>query len=190
MQHFKSDLGKLHQLRYLCATRQLPRLAMSWTDIACSAGQGGLSMSYHPRILRRKRPPRRGILAVELLLFLPILLILVLAMVQFSMTLHARQQLVAASREGCRIAALGGSLSEVEQTVRRTLGNGKLADADIELTDEKGTPILAGTPVFTGDSVSVWLRLPTHHVVPDLLRFMGYSIKNDELVARTVMRRE
>ena len=147
-------------------------------------------MSCRPRSRKLKRPARRGILAFELLLFLPILLLLVLAMVQFSMTLHARQQLVAASREGCRIAALGGTLSEVEQTVRRTLGTGKLADADIELTDEKGTPILAGTPVFSGDSVAVWLRLPTIHVVPDLLRFMGYSIKNDELVARTLMRRE
>lgn len=164
--------------------------AMSWIDVAGLAGQGGLSMSLRPPSTKRSRRSRRGILAFELLLFLPILLLLVLAMVQFSLTLHARQQLVAASREGCRIAALGGDVGEVERMVRRTLGSGKLADADVELTDETGAAIPAGMSVPSGDSVSVWLRLPTAHVVPDLLRFMGYSIKNDELVARTVMRRE
>lgn len=139
--------------------------------------------SYH-------RQRRRGILALELLLILPILLLLVLAMVQFSMTLQARQQLVAASREGCRVAAIGGDLGEVERTIRRTLGQGRLLDADIELTDEAGKAIEAGQAVPSGESVAVWLRIPTVAVVPDLLRFMGYSIKDDELVARTLMRRE
>ncbi len=41
---------------------------------------------------------RRGILAFELLLILPIILLLILAMVQFSLTLHARQQLVAVGK--------------------------------------------------------------------------------------------
>lgn len=141
------------------------------------------SISHH-------RQRRRGILTFELLLILPILLLLVLAMVQFSLTLHARQQLVAASREGCRIAAIGGDLGEVERTIRRTLGNGRLAEADIELTDEAGSPIVAGQAVPSGDAVAVWLRIPTTAVVPDLLRFMGYSIKGEELVARTLMRRE
>lgn len=154
-----------------------------------SAGQGGLSELANP-LLKRGRRRRRGILALELLFILPILMLLMLAMVQFSLTLHARQQLVAASREACRVAALGGDLGEVERTVRRTLGSGRLSDADVELTDETGTPIPAGMTVPSGEMVSVWLRLPTIHVVPDLLRFMGYSIKNDELVARTVMRRE
>ena len=45
-------------------------------------------------------------------------------------------------------------------------------------------------PVFSGDAVAVWVRLPTVHAVPDLLRCIGYSIKDDELIARTLMRRE
>lgn len=147
-------------------------------------------MTLRRKSSNMKRQPRRGILTFELLLILPILLIVLLAAVQFSLTLHARQQLVAASREGCRVAALGGSLDEVERTVRRTLGTGRLADAEIDLTDESGKTLHPGTPVFSGEPVAVWLKLPTVHVVPDLLRFMGYSIKNDELVARTVMRRE
>jgi Flp pilus assembly protein TadG len=138
----------------------------------------------------QRKARRRGILALELLLFLPILLLLILAMVQFSLTLHARQQLVAASREGCRVAALGGDLTEVEKTIKRTLGNGRLAEADIDVTDEAGNTLTAGQTIPSGESIAVWLRLPTAHVVPDLLRFMGYTIKNDELVARTLMRRE
>ncbi|HMO36296.1 MAG TPA: TadE/TadG family type IV pilus assembly protein [Gemmatales bacterium] len=140
------------------------------------------------RVLFKKL--RRGILVLELLFILPILLLLTLAMVQFSLTLHARQQLVAASREGCRVAALGGDLGEVERTVKRTLGQGRLAEADIEITDEQGSTIPSGQAVPSGEAVAVWLRLPTAHAVPDLLRFMGYSIRDDELVARTLMRRE
>jgi hypothetical protein len=139
---------------------------------------------------RLVRKSRRGVLALELLLILPLLLVVVLAMVQFSLTLHARQQLVAASREACRVAALGGDRGEVEQMAHRVLGTGRLAEAEIELTDEAGTPVPSGQAVPSGEAISVWLRIPTACVVPNLLRFVGYSNRNDELVARTVMRRE
>jgi hypothetical protein len=36
----------------------------------------------------------------------------------------------------------------------------------------------------------VWVRLPARHAVPDLLRFIGYSLRDDQIVGRTVMRRE
>jgi hypothetical protein len=139
------------------------------------------------RIISRDR---RGALVIELLFVLPVLLLLILAMVQFSLTLFARQQLVAASREGCRVAALGGDLGEVERSVHRVLGTGRLGDAEIEVTDESGTRIPSGQAIPSGEPVAVWLRLPTVHAVPDLLRFVGYSNRDDELIARTVMRRE
>jgi hypothetical protein len=133
---------------------------------------------------------RRGVLTMELLLVFPILFALLLAMVQFSLTLHARQQLVAASREGARVAALGGDLDEVRAAVQRTLGRGRLADAAVHLTDGRGEEIAGGQAVPSGTAVAVWVRLPARHVVPDLLRFVGYSIKKDVLLARTAMRRE
>jgi len=139
---------------------------------------------------RTLRTRRRGVLALELLLILPILLLLVLAMVQFSLTLYARQQLVAASREACRVAALGGNLGDVEQMVHKVLGGGRIADAEIEMTDETGATVPSGRAVPSGEAIAVWLRLPTAYAVPDLLRFVGYSIRGDELVARTMMRRE
>lgn len=133
---------------------------------------------------------RVGALVIELLFILPVLFLLILAMVQFSLTLFARQQLVAASREGCRVAALGGDLGEVERSVHRVLGTGRLGDAEIEVTDESGTRIPTGQVIPSGEPVAVWLRLPTVHAIPDLLRFIGYSNRDDELIARTVMRRE
>jgi hypothetical protein len=141
-------------------------------------------------VLRRHSHRRRGALVLQLLLILPLLLLLVLAMVQFSLTLFARQQLVAASREGCRVAALGGNLGEIERSVHRVLGAGRLGDAVIEVTDEAGTPVPSGLAVPSGDAVAVWLRVPTAYAVPDLLRFIGYSHRDEELIARTVMRRE
>jgi hypothetical protein len=127
---------------------------------------------------------------VELLFVFPILLGLLLAMIEFSMLLFSRQQLVAASREGARTAALGGDLVDVRDTVRRCLGEGRLGDADVSMTDVAGQPLSMAQAVPSGEPVEVWVRLPANHAVPDLLRIVGFSIRDEEIVARTVMRRE
>jgi hypothetical protein len=133
---------------------------------------------------------RRGSLTVELIIAFPILFGLLLAMVEFSMLLFSRQQLTAASREGARVAAIGGEIQDVERTVVRYLGEGRLGDAEVSMTDSTGNLISTSDAVPSGESVEVWVRLPANHAVPDLLRFIGYSIRDDEIVARTVMRKE
>jgi Flp pilus assembly protein TadG len=127
---------------------------------------------------------------MELLLVFPILMMLLAGMIQFSMMLHARQQLVAASREGARVAALGGDATEVERAVKRSLGNGRLGEAVVTMTTDEDQPVASALQVPQGEAVAVWVRLPTTRAVPDLLRFIGYSIRDDEIVARTIMRRE
>jgi Flp pilus assembly protein TadG len=129
---------------------------------------------------------RRGRFALELLLVLPILLALVAGMVEFSLLLGARQQLVAASREGARVAAQGGDPMEVDRAVRTFLGQGSLQAAQVQsvLTDA------AGNPLSTGDSVQVVVQLPATQAAPDLLAFVGVSLHDQVLVARTVMRKE
>src|SRR5438128_1366086 len=122
--------------------------------------------------MRRRR--RRGSLTLELLFVFPILFVLLLALIQFSMTLHARQQLLAASREACRVAALGGDQCEVEAMAKRCLGEGRLADAEVMLTNEAGEPLPSGAALPSGELTLVWVKLPTGHAVPDLLRFIGY----------------
>lgn len=141
-------------------------------------------------MIARDHTSRRGSLTMELLLVFPIVVALLLGMVEFSMILLSRQQLLAASREGARVAALGGDRQEVRNAVRRYLGTGRLAATEVKLTNAAGEPIASGQAVPTGEAVEVWLKLPTNHAVPDLLKFVGFSIKKDELVARTVMRRE
>lgn len=137
-----------------------------------------------------RRSSRRGSLSLELLVVFPILFVLLLALIQFSLTLHARQQLLAASREGCRVAALGGDQLEVERIVKRCLGEGRLSDAEVVLADEAGQAVPSGAALPSGELVFVWVKLPTGYAVPDLLRFIGYSHKDDDLIGRTAMRRE
>ncbi len=135
-----------------------------------------------------KRSPGRkgGILALELLFALPVVLALLLAMIEFSTLLVARQQLLAASREGARVAAQGGTADDVAAAVRLFLGAGPLGNATVDA-------VLAGAdgqPVPSGGAVAVTVRLPTAQAVPDLLAFIGFSIQNETLVTQTVMRKE
>jgi Flp pilus assembly protein TadG len=123
---------------------------------------------------------------VELLIVLPILLSLLLGMVEFSMFLAARQQVTTASREGARVAALGGSAQEVQQAVLLFLGRGNLGTANVQVTLSFST----GLPGVNGQAAQVTVSLPANQVVPDLLRFIGVSIQNQTIVASTVMRLE
>ena len=95
-----------------------------------------------------KRTRRSGSVAVELLLLSPIVIGLILAVIEISMMTAANEHLAAASREGCRVAALGGNVNEVQRAVYNHLGYGSLAQAQITiifLQDGQGNPL----PVVT-----------------------------------------
>jgi hypothetical protein len=140
--------------------------------------------------VRRRGDRRRGSLTMEMTLLFPVAMLFFLGMIEFSLLLHARQQLLAASREGARVAALGGSIEEIRSSVRGYLGSGRLGDADIQVTTMLGDPVQDTREIGSGEPVQVWVSIPAGYVVPDLLRFVGYSIRNEELIARTVMRKE
>lgn len=155
------------------------------------SGRAGSAPAGRSSIARVGRGLRRGgHLTLELLFVFPILFVLLLAMVQFSLTLHARQQLLAASREGARVAAVGGDLPAVRERVKQCLGTGRLAEAEVAATNERGEPLPENLPLPSGELVLVWVKVPTGYVVPDLLRFIGYSHRDEELVGRTAMRKE
>lgn len=126
---------------------------------------------------------RRAALAVELLLALPVLLAVLLATVEFSVFLSARQQVTSAAREAARVAALGGSADDVQTSVARFLGP-NVANIQSMLTDGNGDPL----PV--GDPVTVVVTVPTFKMVPELLGFIGFSLRGTEISARAVMRKE
>jgi Flp pilus assembly protein TadG len=123
---------------------------------------------------------------MELLFVLPVLLVLLLAMIQLSLLLVTEQQLQTASREGARVAAVGGDQSAVEMVVRRTLGSGRLQAAQVQafLTDDTGQPLAAGDPVV------VVVALRAGAAVPDLMPFLGLSTGQQLLVGRTVLSKE
>ena len=130
-----------------------------------------------------KSARRPGILALELLLVLPILLGILLAMIEFSMILSARQQVTIAAREGVRVAALGGSENDVKNVLSRVLGS-RNWQFRVTMTDEGGNPLLPGEPM------ELVISVPTGDVVPDLLKFIGFSVKDTRLGARAVMLKE
>ena len=160
----------------------------------------------------------RGSIAVELLLLSPIVLGLILAVIEISMMTAANEQLAAASREGCRVAALGGDVNEIERAVYNHLGYGSLSSAQITmiiLQDGQGNPLPVvatldanGNPTVSvqgnnssqgndsrypiphGEPVMVRLDIPANAAVPDLLAFIGFSLQNQTLVGQTIMRKE
>lgn len=129
---------------------------------------------------------RRGHVAIELLVVLPILLTVLLGTVEFSLLLTVQQQVSLASREATRVAATGGSVAEIEQAVRQTLGESRFAQATVRamLTDSNGEPLASGEPI------AVQVQLPATAAVPDLLVFAGISIRNQVVMGQTVMRKE
>ena len=131
----------------------------------------------------RQKASRKGALAIELLFSLPILLAILLATVEFSILLTARQQVTCAAREGARVAALGGSASDIRTNVDRFLGP-QVARIEATLTDVNGDPLPSGEPI------QVVVSVPMGRMVPELLGFIGFSLRGQELTARSVMRKE
>jgi Flp pilus assembly protein TadG len=129
---------------------------------------------------------RRGSLTVELLLLVPLLLIVLLGTVEFSLWLSAQQKVALASREGARTAARGGSVADVQQAVHLVLGDAVYQQTQVQatLTDGNGNPQPPGGPV------AVVVALPVGVLVPDLLAFTGVSFGGKLLVAQTVMLKE
>jgi hypothetical protein len=138
-------------------------------------------MGYH-----YSRDARRGSAAVELLFVFPVVLALLLGTVEFSLWLAAQQQVTLAAREGARVAATGGSSDDVNSAVALVLGSTRASQAQVVsvLTASDGTSLVPGDPVL------VQVQLPASAVVPDLLIFLGLSIKNQAILSQTVMRKE
>src|SRR5262245_4353136 len=128
-------------------------------------------------VRRNSGTRRRGLLAIEMLIALPIVLSLLLAMVQFSLLMSARQQVTNAAREGARVLALGGGGDEVRTTVDRYLGE-NVAQINATLSDVNGEPIASGQPV------EVTVTIPTRSLVPEMLGIIGFGLGDSKLVSK------
>src|SRR4051812_7049371 len=110
---------------------------------------------------KSKRGQRRGSIVVELVLVMPVLVTALLGTIEFSMLLTARQQLLAAAREGARVGSHGGANAEIQNTIRVIL--------DPQFTPAPGPPPPAYTVVInnfsavppnTRDGVEVLVSVP------------------------------
>ncbi len=130
---------------------------------------------------RRSQSKHSGMLSLELVLVLPLIALVLFAVCEFGLLFSGRQSLVAASRAGARIASLAGATEEdvnraVEEHVDPVLWQ------DLNIDSQVGRN--------SGDLVVVTLRLPMTSVSPDLLKFVGLSLRDQDLVAETVMCKE
>ncbi len=128
-----------------------------------------------------KKKKRRGFLTMELVVVLPILMTVLFALFEFSMLFYARGNVTEASRAGARTASLPGvDQTEIEKDVLRILKPQMRSLANIEIKQGE----------YSGDPVSVTVRVPMKLVSPDLLWPIGYSLKNRNFVAETRMLKE
>ena len=124
---------------------------------------------------------RAAFMSLELALTLPVLMIVLLAMFEFSMLFFARGEVVEASRIGARTASLPGSTwDDVENAVYSVLGPRlrQRVSINAELGDR------------TGDLVNVAVIVPMQDASPDLLWPIGYGLGGRNLVSETRMVRE
>ena len=125
--------------------------------------------------------PRVGFLSMELVFTLPILMVVLLGLFEFSMLFFARGMVVEAARVGARKASLAGVTREdVEDEIRRVL--------DPRL--QHGMQIKVRMAKKSGDVVGVKIWVPMVQASPDLLWVIGYSIKDEQLFHETRMIRE
>ncbi|MBB02750.1 pilus assembly protein [bacterium] len=133
------------------------------------------------RVTQKQSRRRSGFLSMELAMTLPILMLLLLGVFEFSMLFYARGSVVEASRNGARAATHpGANMDYVEQTVRQSLGP--------VLAQRVGIEAVIGP--FSGDPVAVVVRVPMQDAAPDLLWPIGFGLRDRFLVAETVMQRE
>ncbi len=124
---------------------------------------------------------RRGVLSMELVLTLPILLVLLLGLFEFTMLFYSRSLVVEASRAAARKASLPGATDEaIEAEVRRVLSPSLQAGVQIgvDLGDR------------SGDLVAVSIEVPMSSASPDLLWPIGVGLNGRNLYSETRMIRE
>jgi Flp pilus assembly protein TadG len=129
---------------------------------------------------------RRGVGAFEVMLILPVILLMLLAGVQFSMMLTAEDKVAESSRQAARAAAASGDKAAIHGAVKNCLGSEVYSKATIAIkyldTDEASS--------FTGQSVQVTVSVPCKEMAPNYLKLIGVDNSDEAFVGRTTMRME
>ncbi len=128
-----------------------------------------------------RKPRRRGVLSMELVLTLPILGVVLFGLFEFTWLFYSRSLVVEASRIGARKASLpGATLADVEHDVRRTLPIGL----------QRQLRVVGDVGQYSGDVVWVGVEVPMQSAAPDLLWPIGVGLAGRNLYSETRMVRE
>jgi hypothetical protein len=134
------------------------------------------------RHLPQRLTSRRGaILTMELVLVLPLFLLLLFSIVEFSMLASARQRVSDAARTGVRKICLANASEEsVRSEVVRALGPALAQNITIYVT----------RPDRQGEIANVRIAVPMNNATPNLLWIAGFNVNQRYLVADAPMVRE
>jgi Flp pilus assembly protein TadG len=143
-------------------------------------------------------------LSIELVMILPILTILTVGIIEFSVIMLSSQAISTASHLGTREAALPNATYDtvadaVSDALRTKIWEGEheviifVTDPNTMVTlEDDGT---VGAPIQledanTGDQISVTVNVPTDQAAPDILAIIGLSTNGSEITTTFVTRRE
>ena len=118
---------------------------------------------------------------MELVLVLPIFLLLLFAIVEFSLLTTARVCISDAAHAGARRLCLSDTgPDDIRDEVKLMLGRKLSRDATIEVAGLQKA----------GERIIVRIRVPMKNATPDLLWPTGFSVRDRTLVADALMVRE
>ena len=133
-------------------------------------------------------------LSIELIIVLPVLLVTLLAAVEFGILLMASQGVGAAANVGAREAALpSSSKASVEAAVAAAVQGWIWKDDHAVLIFVNGIKDVSGSVLATapsGATVSVTVKVPMDEAAPRLLNTFGISLAGKELITTYVTRKE
>ena len=115
---------------------------------------------------------------MELVLVLPIFLILIFAVVEFTFLMSARAQVGDVALQAARCMSLSGcSAEDTEQMTRQMLGPVLARNCRIQVLREKNG----------GQPGNVRIDIPMRNAAPDLLWMIGFGLRNRYLSADAPM---
>lgn len=122
---------------------------------------------------------RRGaILSMELVLVLPVFLLLIFSITEFSLLMSALARVSTAAQSGARLMSLSGAREEeVRDRVAELLGPELAADSEIL--------VVPGTN--PGEIGTVSVRVPMQNASPDLLWMIGFGLRDRDLESSAAM---
>lgn len=129
-----------------------------------------LNQAEHGCQQEHHRSARMGaILSMELVLVLPIILLLLFAVCEFSMLASAQTQVSDSARNTARLMSISGMpAAEAETAVLKLLGPGL----------SRGARVRVQAGQFPGDSCQITVFVPMNNATPDLLWMTGFSVKD------------